>query len=154
MANQVKLGEPCTRCPYQDQPGPVLSDAPKDGMIYFFVGEGPGKDEIDRGRGFVGAAGRELFTLAEAAGISRSEVRCGNVVKCLPVGAEYGKYSLDPEAIKCCSSYLEEELREWSGMIVPVGGVAAKVIAQLEPIRRWRGVIVRRPLSLGKLRSS
>lgn len=156
----MKLGPACDTCPYRDRPGPVLTDGPKDAMI-FFVGEGPGWDEVREGKGFVGAAGYELFTLANAVGISRSQVRCGNLVKCLPHGAEKGVYKLDPDAIRACSIYLEEELRAWSGIkrerepiLVPVGAVAAEAIAELKPIRRWRGAVVKRLLSLARLRTS
>jgi uracil-DNA glycosylase family 4 len=124
-----------------------LTDRNEDAII-FAIGEAPGWDEIREGRGFVGAAGRELFSLAAAVGLTRKEIKCGNLVKCLPHGAEKGDYKLDPEAIKSCSIHLEKELRAWSRIVMPVGEVAARTIAGLTPIRRWRGTVLKRQLLL------
>lgn len=49
-----------------------------------FVGEGPGADEDDTGRPFVGASGKLLTTIIEAAGFIREEVYITNIVKCRP----------------------------------------------------------------------
>jgi DNA polymerase len=49
-----------------------------------FVGEAPGRCEDEKGRPFVGAAGRILDDLLQKAGIDRSQVFITNVVKCRP----------------------------------------------------------------------
>jgi uracil-DNA glycosylase len=49
-----------------------------------FIGEAPGKSEDEKGRPFVGAAGRILDELLQKAGIERSQVFITNVVKCRP----------------------------------------------------------------------
>ncbi len=49
-----------------------------------FVGEGPGRDEDEQGRPFVGRAGQLLTKIIAAMGFSRSQVFIANIVKCRP----------------------------------------------------------------------
>ncbi len=49
-----------------------------------FVGEGPGEQEDETGRPFVGPAGKLLSQILQAAGFKREEVYIANVVKCRP----------------------------------------------------------------------
>ena len=49
-----------------------------------FVGEAPGRSEDEKGRPFVGAAGKILDDLLQKAGIERSQVFITNMVKCRP----------------------------------------------------------------------
>jgi len=117
----MKLGPACEECPYRDQPGPVKPDGPLDAEL-FIVGEGPGWDEIREKRGFVGAAGWEMWRLAAAGGVRRDQVRVSNLVKCLPLGAARGDYKLDPLAIEKCWTYLREEIKECQAKVIaPVG---------------------------------
>ncbi|OGY34466.1 MAG: hypothetical protein A3E37_04735 [Candidatus Andersenbacteria bacterium RIFCSPHIGHO2_12_FULL_46_9] len=51
-----------------------------------FVGEGPGKDEDEQGRPFVGAAGKFLTNLIGSIGLKREEVFIANMVKHRPPG--------------------------------------------------------------------
>jgi uracil-DNA glycosylase family 4 len=62
---------------------------PGEGQIsakLIFIGEAPGKNEDEKGKPFVGAAGSILSTAMEKAGITRSEVFITNRVKCRPPG--------------------------------------------------------------------
>lgn len=49
-----------------------------------FVGEGPGQNEDQQGRPFVGAAGKLLTELLKTIGLDRSQVFITNIVKCRP----------------------------------------------------------------------
>jgi uracil-DNA glycosylase len=49
-----------------------------------FVGEGPGRDEDEQGRPFVGRAGQLLTKIIAAMGFSREQVFIANIVKCRP----------------------------------------------------------------------
>jgi DNA polymerase len=71
-----------------------------------FVGEGPGYNEDQEGRPFVGAAGGLLNELLRAIGWKREEVFITNVVKCRPPG------NRDPEPfeIETCAPYLRRQL--------------------------------------------
>ncbi len=71
-----------------------------------FVGEGPGFHENEQGRPFVGAAGNFLNELLAEAGLKRSDVWIGNVVKCRPPG---NRDPL-PEELAACNGYLERQI--------------------------------------------
>jgi DNA polymerase len=72
-----------------------------------FVGEGPGFNEDQQGRPFVGAAGSLLNELLKAIGWRRDEVFITNVVKCRPPGNR----DPEPSEIAACAPYLERQLR-------------------------------------------
>lgn len=61
----------------------VFGDGDPDADIVF-VGEAPGKQEDEQGLPFVGASGRFLNEMLEAAGLVRSEVYITNIVKYRP----------------------------------------------------------------------
>jgi DNA polymerase len=71
-----------------------------------FVGEGPGYNEDQQGRPFVGAAGTLLNELMKQIGWKRADVYITNVVKCRPPG------NRDPEAfeIEACAPFLTRQL--------------------------------------------
>ncbi len=61
----------------------VLGDGNSDADIVF-IGEAPGKKEDEQGIPFVGASGRFLDGMLEAAGMIRSDVYITNIVKYRP----------------------------------------------------------------------
>lgn len=61
----------------------VMGDGNPDADIVF-VGEAPGKAEDEQGLPFVGASGRFLNEMLEAAGLRRSDVYITNIVKYRP----------------------------------------------------------------------
>ena len=71
-----------------------------------FVGEGPGANEDEQGRPFVGAAGGLLTELIRSIGWKRDEVFITNVVKCRPPGNR----DPEPDEIAACSPYLHRQL--------------------------------------------
>ena len=76
----------CTRCPLHE--GRTLA-VPGEGnpeTEVVFVGEGPGYNEDQQGRPFVGAAGTLLNELLRQIGWKRQDVFITNVVKCRPPG--------------------------------------------------------------------
>ncbi len=83
----------------------VPGDGPDRAPI-MFIGEGPGLNEDQQGKPFVGAAGKFLTELIEMAGLKRSEVFITNVVKCRPPG---NRDPL-PDEIMACSSYLQRQI--------------------------------------------
>lgn len=58
------------------------------GARLMFVGEGPGRDEDQQGRPFVGKAGELLDKMIGAIGLKREETYIANVVKCLRYNAQ------------------------------------------------------------------
>jgi DNA polymerase len=83
----------------------VPGEGPPDARV-MFIGEGPGFNENDQGRPFVGAAGKFLSDLLGSIGMKREEVFITNVVKCRP------PQNRDPESdeLKACSDYLEQQI--------------------------------------------
>ncbi len=71
-----------------------------------FVGEGPGYNEDQQGRPFVGAAGNLLTDLLASIGWRRDEVFITNVVKCRPPGNR----DPEPDEIAACAPYLRRQL--------------------------------------------
>lgn len=61
----------------------VMGDGNPDADIVF-IGEAPGKNEDEKGLPFVGAAGKFLDEMLEAAGLKRGDVYITNIVKYRP----------------------------------------------------------------------
>ncbi|MEO9294549.1 MAG: uracil-DNA glycosylase [Nitrososphaera sp.] len=71
-----------------------------------FVGEAPGRSEDEKGRPFVGAAGRILDEMLEKAGIPRSQVFITNVVKCRPPNNRVP----EDDEVAACMPYLDRQV--------------------------------------------
>jgi DNA polymerase len=71
-----------------------------------FVGEGPGADEDEQGRPFVGRAGQLLNRMIQMIGMKREEVYICNVVKCRPPGNR----TPEKDEIETCSPFLFRQL--------------------------------------------
>ncbi len=71
-----------------------------------FVGEGPGQNEDQQGRPFVGAAGGLLEELLAQVGWRRDDVFITNVVKCRPPGNR----DPEPDEIAACAGFLRRQL--------------------------------------------
>ena len=67
-----------------------------------FVGEGPGADEDEQGRPFVGRAGQLLNRMIQTIGMKREEVYICNVVKCRPPGNRVP----EKDEVEACSPFL------------------------------------------------
>jgi DNA polymerase len=71
-----------------------------------FIGEAPGRSEDEKGRPFVGAAGRILDDMLKKAGIERSQVFITNVVKCRPPGNRVP----EEDESAACRPYLDRQI--------------------------------------------
>lgn len=83
-----------------------------------FVGEGPGKNEDEQGRPFVGVAGKLLTELIESIGLTRQDVYIANVVKCRPPD------NRDPQSteVEACWPHLEKQIfLIQPKLIIPLG---------------------------------
>ncbi len=104
----------CTRCPLHE--GRTLA-VPGEGHTeteVVFVGEGPGYNEDQQGRPFVGAAGTLLNDLLRQIGWKRQEVFITNVVKCRPPGNR----DPEPNEIAACTPYLKRQLEALDPAVV------------------------------------
>ncbi|MGH2628135.1 MAG: uracil-DNA glycosylase, partial [Anaerolineales bacterium] len=74
----------CRRCRlWRTRLKAVPGEGPATASV-MLVGEGPGRQEDEQGRPFVGAAGRVLDGLLAEAGLSRDDVYITNIVKSHP----------------------------------------------------------------------
>ncbi|MDX9710559.1 MAG: uracil-DNA glycosylase [Trichloromonas sp.] len=133
---RADLGD-CRRCPLAGRRNNIVFGAGAPRARLVLVGEGPGREEDERGEPFVGEAGRLLDRMLFAIGLERSEVYICNVVKCRPPG------NRDPESgeIAACRPFLERQLAAIAPeMILVLGRVAGQsLLADNTPISRLRG---------------
>jgi len=116
----------CLRCPLAySRKNAVLGEG-KFGSL-MLIGEAPGKDEDERGRPFVGRAGKLLESLLTAEGLARNEVYITNVVKCRPPRNRRPSSS----EIAACLPYLHKEIELVAPKaILLMGATAASVLTQ------------------------
>jgi DNA polymerase len=114
LAQIAKEVSTCQKCAlYHSRKLSVPGEGPAHAEI-MFIGEGPGFHENEQGRPFVGAAGNFLNELLAEAGLKRSDVWIGNVVKCRPPG---NRDPL-PEELLACNEYLERQIAAINPKIV------------------------------------
>lgn len=132
----------CTECRLcERRKHTVLGEGNRQAKI-MLVGEGPGAQEDEEGRPFVGAAGQLLDKMLAAIHLSRDDVYIANVVKCRPPG---NRNPL-PEEREACLNYLRWQTKLiHPKMIVCLGTVAAQTIIGPEArITRVRGQFIER----------
>jgi uracil-DNA glycosylase len=96
----------CKRCNlYKTATKAVPGEGPENAEI-LFIGEGPGFNEDQQGRPFVGAAGKFLEQLLGSIGLKREQVYITNVVKHRPPN---NREPL-PAEIAACSFWLDRQL--------------------------------------------
>jgi uracil-DNA glycosylase len=96
----------CQNCGlYHTRKLSVPGEGPADAAI-MFIGEGPGFNENEQGRPFVGAAGKFLEELLAKAGLKRKDVFICNVVKCRPPDNR----DPEPSEIIACGKYLDRQI--------------------------------------------
>ena len=111
----------CTKCElHKSRTKAVPGEGPYDARI-MFVGEGPGQNEDEQGRPFVGAAGKFLTELLESIGLKRSDVFITNIVKCRPPNNRAPRKS----EIEACNPYLQSQIRLINPRIVCALGTPA-----------------------------
>ena len=125
MSSELKLIHSeileCTKCElHKSRTKGVPGEGPYDAKI-MFVGEGPGQNEDEQGRPFVGAAGKYLTELLESIGLKRSDVFITNIVKCRPPNNRAPRKS----EIEACNPYLESQIRLIAPRIVCALGTPA-----------------------------
>ncbi len=103
------------------------------------IGEAPGKNEDLQGRPFVGAAGRFLDELLDAAGLKREEVFIANVLKCRPPSNRNPK----ADEIEACAPFLREQTQAIDPyVIVTLGNFSTQFILRTQTgITHLRGTV-------------
>jgi len=103
IAREVSVCEKCDL--HYSRKHAVPGEGPADARL-LFIGEGPGFNENETGRPFVGQAGKFLDELLEYAGTQRQEVFITNVVKCRP---PENRDPL-PDELSACAAYLDRQI--------------------------------------------
>ena len=101
------------------------------------VGEGPGADEDEQGRPFVGRAGQLLNRMIQTIGMKREDVYICNVVKCRPPGNR----TPEKDEVEACSPFLYRQIESIKPRLVCCLGAPAvrTVLGIKEGITKIRG---------------
>ena len=120
-----EVAQHCSKCRLRSTCRQVVFGDGELKSKIMFIGEGPGKDEDEQGRPFVGRAGQLLDKILVAAEIPRAQVYITNVVKCRPPGNRLP----NPDEVRECRNYLEAQIRIMQpGIIVCLGAMASQVV--------------------------
>lgn len=133
----------CQRCSlYKQRKNPVLGE----GNIHadlMFVGEGPGAEEDQQGRPFVGRAGKRLdLWIQDYLGMKREDVYIANTVKCRPPGNRVPTM----EEIGMCFPYLLVQISFIKPkVIVALGKTAAQDLLGLTKVTSLKRLRIENP---------
>ncbi len=136
-ALRIRHDATCPHCTTAtDHTQTVFGEGDPDARL-MFIGEAPGVEEDRTGRPFVGRAGKKLDEMIRSIGLEREQVYIANILKSRPPG---NRTPLQPE-VDGCAPFLAEQIRLIRpGVIVALGGPAAKFLLQTgEGIMRLRG---------------
>lgn len=134
LAHRVEHCTACSLC--RERTHTVLGEGHPSSPL-MIIGEGPGADEDQQGRPFVGKAGQLLDGILRSVEIERSEVYITNVVKCRP---PENRAPL-PEEMAHCDRYLQTQiLLVRPAMLVLLGNTPTKwLLRTVEGITKLRG---------------
>ncbi len=100
--------------------GVVFGDGNPAARI-LMVGEGPGQNEDNTGKPFVGRAGQLLDSIFHLVGLSRDDVFITNIVKCRPPGNRLPS----PPEVAACLPHLQAQIRIIQPKIIVLLGALA-----------------------------
>ncbi len=125
------LASNCTRCPLHEGRTNLVPDRgnPKTDLV--LIGEGPGANEDEAGKAFVGRAGQLLDKIFASIDIdTNQDCLIINVVKCRPPGNR----APTKEEAKTCSVFFEKQLELVQPKIV--GLLGATALRHIDPRRK------------------
>ena len=133
---RLDLGD-CQRCRLAKDRKNIVFGGGSPSAKIVFVGEGPGFEEDQQGKPFVGPAGQLLTKIIEAIQLSREQVYICNIVKCRPPRNR----NPQPDEIKICFQFLDRQIAAIQpDFICALGSVAAQTLLNTDvPISRLRG---------------
>jgi uracil-DNA glycosylase family 4 len=115
----------CTACGLFQSRTHVVPGEGRAPSRLMIVGEGPGKQEDEEGRPFVGAAGQLLDRMLQAIHLTRADVYIANVVKCRPPGNR----TPTPEEAEACLPFLARQIALVNpDVILALGATAARAL--------------------------
>ena len=103
----------CTLCPLSKGRQNAVPGEGATNANVMFIGEGPGRQEDQDGRPFVGRAGKFLDECLVSVNLKREQVFITNIVKCRPT-EKSGNWVKDrrpsTEEIEACAPYLSKQI--------------------------------------------
>ena len=118
IRSEVSICKSCDLC--KNRTNAVPGDGDSKASI-MFIGEAPGRNEDEKGKPFVGMAGKILDETLVKVGLVRSKVYITNVVKCRP---PENRVPTEDER-RICNDYLEREISIVSPKIICILGRTA-----------------------------
>jgi len=111
IASEVSMCEKCGLCKGRNRSVPGEGNAHAK---ILFIGEGPGFNEDQQGRPFVGKAGHLLEEALASINLKRSDVFITNVVKCRPPD---NRDPL-PDEMAACNGYLDRQIEALDPQVI------------------------------------
>ena len=132
----------CERCHLREGCKQVVMGEGNVENRLMLIGEGPGADEDEQGRPFVGRAGKLLDEIMEDSGLRRQDLYISNIVKCRPPDNRAPK----TDEMDACAPILKAEIELISPkVIVPMGSTALNYLVDSNlSITRNRGEWIER----------
>jgi uracil-DNA glycosylase len=117
---RLDIGD-CTRCKLHKGRNSIVFGEGNPKAAVIFVGEGPGYEEDQQGRPFVGAAGQLLTDIIEKGmKIQRQDVYICNIVKCRPPENR----NPEPDEVNACIGFVKRQIAAVNPrVIVTLGNV-------------------------------
>lgn len=140
----------CTRCTLSESRTLAVPGEGSQFPSIMFIGEGPGFNEDQQGRPFVGRAGALLEELLALVPLRREDVYITNVVKCRPPENR----DPSPDEVKACWPFLEAQIRLLQPRVIATLGrhslmrlfPDARISDRHGTIMKWRDGIIVFPL--------
>lgn len=132
------IGE-CARCKLHAGRKNIVFGEGSPGAVLVFVGEGPGFDEDQQGRPFVGAAGQLLTDIiVKGMRLRREDVYICNIVKCRPPDNR----NPEPDEVEACIGFVKRQIAAINPrVIVTLGNVPTQnLLMTKQGITKLRGV--------------
>ena len=136
-AIREEIGD-CTRCKLAGGRKNIVFGEGDSKAAILFVGEGPGFEEDEQGRPFVGEAGQLLTDIiVKGMKLKREDVYICNIVKCRPPGNR----NPEPDEVGACIGFVKKQIRSISPkVIVTLGNVPTQnLLGTKQGITKLRG---------------
>jgi DNA polymerase len=137
LAAQERGLSGCRQCKLCDGRKTIVFGSGRPSAGLMVIGEGPGADEDEQGKPFVGRAGQLLTRMLESVQLTRDEVYITNTVKCRPPGNR----NPEPDELAACAPFLAAQLAVIQPtVILALGSVATQALLRTrEAIGKLRG---------------
>ena len=136
----------CRKCRLSEGRANAVPGEGSSSAAIMFIGEGPGSNEDQQGRPFVGRAGQLLNEMLATVPLKREDVYITNVVKCRPPDNR----DPQPDEVAACWPYLEAQIALLRPRVIATLGrhsfgrffPEAKISRDHGRILKWRDIIV------------